>query len=70
MIRSVDWTVSKIINTEMINPLSPGGVYVPVTCIIIGLTHWGLDEMDKILQTAFIKVFSSMKMFEFQLKFH
>ena len=34
------------------------------------LTHWGRDEMDNISQTTFSNVFSSMKMFEFRLKFH
>ena len=34
------------------------------------LTHWGRDKMDAILQTTFWNAFSSMKMFEFQLKFH
>ena len=34
------------------------------------VTHWGRDEMKKISQTTFSNVFSSMKMFEFRLKFH
>ena len=34
------------------------------------LTHWGRDEMNNISQTTFSNVFSSMKMFEFWLKFH
>ena len=34
------------------------------------LTHWGRDEMNNISQTTFSNVFSSMKMFEFHLKFH
>ena len=35
------------------------------------LTHWGRDEMNNISQTTFLKVsVSSMKMFEFRLKFH
>ena len=34
------------------------------------LTHWGRDEMNNISQTTFSNVFSSMKMFEFRLKFH
>ena len=34
------------------------------------LTHWGRDKMNNILQTTFSNVFSSMKMFEFRLKFH
>ena len=33
------------------------------------LTHWVWDERDNILQTTFSSVFSSMKMFEFRLKF-
>ena len=33
-------------------------------------THWGRDEMNNISQMTFSNVFSSMKMFEFQLKFH
>ena len=33
------------------------------------LTHWVWDEWDNILQTTFSSVFSSMKMFEFRLKF-
>ena len=34
------------------------------------LAHWGWEEMDNILQTTFSNIFSSMKMFEFQLIFH
>ena len=34
------------------------------------LTHWGWDRMVNISQTTFSNVFSSMKMFEFRLKFH
>ena len=34
------------------------------------LTHWGRDETNNILQTTFSNVFSSKKMFEFQLKYH
>ena len=34
------------------------------------LTHWARDEMNNISQTTFSKVFSSIKMFEFRLKFH
>ena len=34
------------------------------------LTHWGWDEMNNISQTTFSNVFSSMKIFEFRLKFH
>ena len=34
------------------------------------LTHWGRDEMNNISQTTFSNVFSSMKMFEFRLKFN
>ena len=34
------------------------------------LTHWGRNEMNNISQTTFSNVFSSMKMFEFRLKFH
>ena len=33
-------------------------------------THWGRDEMNNISQMTFSNVFSSMKMFEFRLKFH
>ena len=36
----------------------------------LSLTHWGRDEMNNISQTTFSNVFSSMKMFEFRLKFH
>ena len=34
------------------------------------LTHWARDEIDNISQTTFSNVFSSMKIFEFRLKFH
>ena len=34
------------------------------------LTHWGRDKMNAISQTTFSNAFSSMKMFEFWLKFH
>ena len=34
-----------------------------------GLTHWGRDETDNTSQTTFSNVLSSMKMFEFRLKF-
>ena len=33
------------------------------------LTHWGRDEMDNISPTTLQNVFSSMKMFEFRLKY-
>ena len=35
-----------------------------------GLTHWGRDKMDAILQTIFSNAFSWMKMLQLQLKFH
>ena len=41
-----------------------------VICHITTLTHWGRDEMNNISQTTLSNVFSSMKMFEFRLKFH
>ena len=34
------------------------------------LTHWGRDKMADISQTTFSNVFSSMKVYEFRLKFH
>ena len=34
------------------------------------LTNWGRDKMAAISQTTFSNAFSSMKMFEFRLKFH
>ena len=34
------------------------------------LTHWGRDEIDTIWQTTFLNSFSSMKTYEFWLKFH
>ena len=34
------------------------------------LTHWGRDKTDAISQTTFSNAFSSMKMFDFRLKFH
>ena len=34
------------------------------------LTHWGRDKMVIICQTTFSNGFSSMKMYEFRLKFH
>ena len=34
------------------------------------LTHWGRDEMNNISQTTFSNAFSSVKRFEFRLKFH
>ena len=33
-------------------------------------THWGRNEINNISQTTFSNVFSSMKMYEFQLTFH
>ena len=33
------------------------------------LIHWGRDKIDVISQTTFSSAFSSMKMFEFRLKF-
>ena len=39
-------------------------------CRPMALTHWGRDEMNNISQTTFSNVFSSMKMYEFRLKFH
>ena len=38
--------------------------------LLFGLwTHWGRDNMDAISQWTFANAFSSMKMFEFRLKF-
>ena len=37
---------------------------------VLNLTHWGRDKINNISQTTFSNVFSSMKMFEFRLKFH
>ena len=34
------------------------------------LTHWGRDNIDAILQTTGLNVFSWMKMYEFRLQFH
>ena len=39
-----------------------------VTFRYIELTYWGQHEMDNVSQTTLWNVFSSMKMFEFQLK--
>ena len=39
-------------------------------CCISVLTHWGQDEMNNISQTTFSNEFSSIKMFEFRLRFH
>ena len=41
-----------------------------ITCHVITLTHWGRDKMDVIFQTTFWNGFSSMKMYEYRLKFH
>ena len=35
-----------------------------------GLTHWGRDEIDAILQTTFSNAFYWMKMYWFRLKYH
>ena len=43
---------------------------VPVVDAIDLLTHWGRDKMTAISQTTFANAFSSMKMYEFRLKFH
>ena len=37
---------------------------------IIGLTHWGRDQMAAISQTTLSIAFSWMKMLEFRLNFH
>ena len=37
---------------------------------VSGLTNWGRDKMAAVFQTTFSNAFSSMKMFEFWLKFH
>ena len=34
------------------------------------LTHWDRDEIDATFQTTFSNVFSSVKMYEFRLRFH
>ena len=34
-----------------------------------GLTHWGRDKINAILQTTFSNAYSWMKMYEFWLKF-
>ena len=41
----------------------------PLGDLIVTLTHWGRNEIS-ISQMTFSNVFSSMKMFEFRLKFH
>ena len=45
--------------------------YIPTDiCKTMALTHWDRNEKDSISQTTFSNVFSSMKMFGFQLTFH
>ena len=39
-------------------------------CIVFYLTRWDRDEMNKIAQTIISNMFSSIKIFEFRLKFH
>ena len=41
-----------------------------ITQYFIELTHWGRDEMGNISQMTFSNIFSSIKMFKFQLTFH
>ena len=36
----------------------------------VTLTHWGRDQIDAISQTTFSNEFSSMKIYEFWIKFH
>ena len=58
------------VSSGSLNP----AIYCLLTCprwlSLAYLTHWGRDEMNNISQTTFSNVFSSMKMFEFWLKFH
>ena len=42
----------------------------PQLQLSVGLTHWGRNKINAILQTPFSNAFSWMKMFEFRLKFH
>ena len=45
-------------------------LYFTVIFHIHGLTHWGRDEIDAILQTIFSNAFSWMKMYELRFRFH
>ena len=50
------------------NNISPG---IDLVCPeYSGLTHWGRDDMKNISHATLSNVFSSMKIFEFRLKFH
>ena len=54
-----------------LNSMTFPGFYEPCwETYTLTLTHWGRDKIDAISQTTFSNVFSSMKMFEFRLKFH
>ena len=46
------------------------GMYRIIDLDYCCFTHWGWDKMAAISQTMFPNAFSSMKRFEFQLKFH
>ena len=72
------WNFSlRIITSHQVHLLSDTQTLTNPQCdhtfifsLAVRLTHWGRDEMNNILQTTFLNVFSSMKMFEFRLKFH
>ena len=43
---------------------------IVTTSKAVNLTHWGRDKMAAIFQTTFSNAFSSVKMYEFRLRFH
>ena len=51
-------------------PSQRASCFLVMTSPCTGLTHWGRDKIDAILQTTFSNAISWMKMFEFRLKFH
>ena len=50
--------------------IRPDHIDHSTTSPVESVNTWGRDEMNNISQTTFSNVFSSMKMFEFRLKFH
>ena len=82
---SMCWNIwpCPIFGVEFSSTLAPRQRYADLALLLLGippgpymqwtkytLPHWGRDKMADISQTTFSNVFSSMKMFEFRLKFH
>ena len=65
-----EWHKSGCCNRFQEKPYYSSDLFCIGSRSLAGLTHWGRDKMDAILQTTFSSAFSWMKMFKFQLRYH